>query len=279
MLTICEALPKKSIGSLSPKIGNISILSTTMSSLELSALVNITNPTPYSADIPYFNIHIMTNNTLLGQATVKNLHLAPGPNTNLPVTALWNPSRSGDLGVSRGRDLISGYISGFDTSVTIRTHALSIPSLPNLGSALSRLNITVSAPRLSLPGDGPDNQTHFIRDATFHILSSTAQFTLFSPFAHNVLYIDHVNATAYYNHTDPVGRIEYDYPIACPPGSSQTPRLPVEWSVGEGGYEKLKKALGGELKLDANATVGVRLGAWRERVWFVGRGIGASVRL
>jgi hypothetical protein len=94
-----------------------------------------------------------------------------------------------------------------------------------------------------------------------------------------VLYIDHVNATAYYNHTEPVGRIEYDFPIACPPGASQTPKLPVDWSIGSGGYEKLKNALGGKLKLDANATVGVRLGAWTETVWYVGKGIGAVVRL
>jgi hypothetical protein len=207
------------------------------------------------------------------------MHLIPGNNTNLVVKALWNPSWGGDLGVELGRDLISGYLSGFNTSVTVRTHRRSIPALPNLGEALSRLNLTIAAPRLSLPGDDDDERAHFIRDATFHILSSTAQFTLVSPFTHNVLYIDHVNATAFYNHTDPVGRIEYNYPIACPPGASQTPKLPVDWSIGEGGYEKLKNALGGKLKLDANATVGVRLGAWTETIWYVGKGIGASVRL
>jgi hypothetical protein len=259
----------------------MTILETTASSIELEALVNITNPTPYSAYIPYIGVHILTNNTLVGEVTAKHMNITPGKNTNLIVKALWKPAWSGDIGVERGRDLISGYLSGFNTSVTVRTHRMSIPALPDLGSALSRLNLTIAAPHLSLPGGGgdEDERAHFIRDATFHILSSTAQFTLVSPFTHNVLYVDHVNATAYYNHTEPVGQIEYDFPIACPPGSSQTPRLPVDWSLGSGGYEKLRNALGGKLKLDANATVGVRLGAWTETVWYVGKGIGASVRL
>jgi hypothetical protein len=45
------------------------------------------------------------------------------------------------------------------------------------------------------------------------------------------------------------------------------------------GYGQLRVALGGRMRLDARAPAGVRLGAWRERVWFVGRGIGAGVRL
>lgn len=45
------------------------------------------------------------------------------------------------------------------------------------------------------------------------------------------------------------------------------------------GYEAVRKALGGGLKLDARAVVGVRVGRWEERVWFVGRGVGARVRI
>ncbi|MDB5910401.1 MAG: hypothetical protein JWP34_4515, partial [Massilia sp.] len=76
MLTpLREALPKKSIGSLNPEVGNISIIATTASSIELAALVNITNPTPYSAYIPYVGIHILSNGTLVGQATAKDINL------------------------------------------------------------------------------------------------------------------------------------------------------------------------------------------------------------
>lgn len=64
-----------------------------------------------------------------------------------------------------------------------------------------------------------------------------------------------------------------------PPGVSTSPRLPVDWTLGGVGYEALRAAVGGRLRLDAVAEVGVGVGAWRQRVWFVGRGIGAGVRL
>lgn len=45
------------------------------------------------------------------------------------------------------------------------------------------------------------------------------------------------------------------------------------------GYEAVKQALGGKLRVSARAEVGVRVGAWAERVWFEGSGIGARVRI
>lgn len=58
-----------------------------------------------------------------------------------------------------------------------------------------------------------------------------------------------------------------------------TPRLPVEWSLGSVGYEAVKEALGGRLKVEARADVGVKVGRWGVKVWFEGRGIGARVRI
>lgn len=112
-----------------------------------------------------------------------------------------------------------------------------------------------------------------------HILSSTATFVLLSPLPRTTLLITSVDATAYYNHTEVVGTIEYNYPFAVPPGASKTPKLPVDWTLGGAGYGAVRDALGGELKLDAKADVGIRIDQWEEKVWYVGHGIGARVRL
>lgn len=111
-----------------------------------------------------------------------------------------------------------------------------------------------------------------------HILTSTAIFTLASPFSATTLYVTHMNATAYYE-GHPSGKILYDLPFAVPPGLSTSPRLPVDWSLGSVGYEAIKKALGGELRLSAFARVGVRIGQWRSNIWYKGGSIGAKVRL
>jgi hypothetical protein len=273
---------------LKPTVGDLRVLRTGKTSLNLQAGINFTNPTEYTALVPYFNIHILNNGSVIGDATAKNVNVTTGNNTNVLVDATWDPSNfGGEEAAKIGRELLSQYISGFNTSLTFRTHQDSVPHHPELGKALSRFSITLPTPSLSTPGDGngsDDNdldghKPHFIGDATFHLFSSTAQFTLLSPMQHTTIYIENINATAFYNHTEPVGLVDYDIPFKVPPGSSVTPKLPVVWSVESIGYESLKKALGGTLELDARANVSVRVGQWSETVWYIGSGISATVTI
>jgi len=106
-----------------------------------------------------------------------------------------------------------------------------------------------------------------------HVLSSTATFVLVSPVA---LYITSIAAAAYYNGTE-VGTIDWGYPFALDSGENVTPRLPVNW--GSDALGTIRDALGGTLKLDARADVGVRIGDWNEQIWYEGRGLGAKIRL
>ncbi|TVY73459.1 hypothetical protein LSUE1_G003340 [Lachnellula suecica] len=268
---------------LQPKVSDLKILSTTQTSLDFEALVNFTNPTEYTAHIPFINIHVLNNGSILGDATARNINVVKGNNTNVLVQATWDPTKRGDGNARKiGRDLLSQYISGYNTTLTFQTHKDSIPYQPKLGKALSKFKIEIPTPRLGAPGDGKGIDGHdkpqFLDDATFHLFSSTADFTLHSPLQHSTIYIERINATALYNHTEPIGKINYDLPFKVPPGVSKSPRLPVDWSLDSVGYEEIRKALGGTLKLDAKGIVKVRLGQWTETVWYVGSGIGASVR-
>ena len=112
-----------------------------------------------------------------------------------------------------------------------------------------------------------------------HLITSTATFDIVSPLPRTTLYITDIQALALYNHTIPVGWIDHDLPFAIPPGNSTTPRLPVKWQLGGAGYNAVKDALGGTLKLDAMANATVKIDNWEERLWFKGGGIGAHVRL
>ncbi|CAL3967394.1 unnamed protein product [Diplocarpon coronariae] len=264
--------------SFKPQVGDLKILRTSKTSLNLQALVNFTNPTEYSAEIPYINIHILNNATIIGDATVQNVRVKPGINKNVLVLATWDPTRfGGEKAVSIGRELLSQYISGFNTTLTLQTHQESIPHQPELGVALRKFPIQIPTPRLATSGPD-DSKPHFIDDATFHLFTSTATFTLISPLRYSPIYIENINATALHNHTEPIGQILYDLPFKVPPGSSESPKLPVDWSFDSVGYEAVKNALGGTLKLDARGTIGFKIGEWRESVWYVGSGIGASVR-
>ena len=288
------------IGNVKPEVGQLQILDTTKTSLTFAALLNFTNPTDYSASIPYADVQIMNNGSVLGHATVQHIAIKPGKNSNIPITAVWDPrTAGGHTAHAIGVELLSQYISGFNTTITIRTHEGSIPGQPSLGRALSRFAIEMPTPHLfparpegddddenpsdpedpDKPGKHKPSGPHFISDATMHLISSTATFTLTSPLRTSTIYVTHINATAMYK-GDQVGHIDYDEAFAVPPAVPvTTPSLPVDWSLGSVGYDAIRNAVGGRLKLAARATVGIRIGRWEERIWFLGRGIGAHIRL
>lgn len=111
-----------------------------------------------------------------------------------------------------------------------------------------------------------------------HLLTSTAEFSLHSPLVDTTIYITSINATAFYQN-DTVGTIVQEMPIAVPPGTSTTPRLPVDWSLGSVGYDAVRKALGGLLKLEASAIVSFTIEEYEETIWYEGKGIGAKIRI
>ncbi|CAH0021977.1 unnamed protein product [Clonostachys rhizophaga] len=280
-----KRLPTDTLNALEPQVDDLRILNTSSTGVYMQASVNFSNPTPYTASIPYFSARILNNGKVIGEAVAKDISLKLGNNTGNIIHATWDPlSFGGPESHENARRLLSDYLSGENTTLEVATHKDSFPGLPELGIAFSKLNFTVPTPRLKLPGDDDEDEdgaSHlgFIREATFHLFSSTASFTLASPLHANTVHLEHINATAFYNHTEPVGQIINDKPFPIPPGLSQTPRLPVNWSPDSIGYDKLRDVVGGQLKLDAIAYVTLRIGNWVEEVRYVGHGLGAKVSL
>lgn len=96
-----------------PRLQSFKILHTTQSTVSLQATVNFTNPTPYSATIPFVDCLMLFNGSALAHMTGRELAIVPGENTGVTVEALWNPlAAGGKKGVEAGRELISSYISG-----------------------------------------------------------------------------------------------------------------------------------------------------------------------
>lgn len=86
---------------------------TTETSLDVSVLMNFTNPTNYSATIPFFDAKFLFNNTVVGHVITRNVLVVPGNNTNVSMQMSWDPwTNGGHAGVEAGRKFISSYISG-----------------------------------------------------------------------------------------------------------------------------------------------------------------------
>lgn len=264
------------------RVGDLKVIETSPKSITLQALVNFTNPTEYTAHVPYFKLDIMSNGSLIGQGYARDVSMSRGENRNIPIKAIWDPLNLGGADAAAiGRELLSQYVSGHNTTLTLRTSSQSIPNQPGLGKALMRFPVQIPTPRLSSPGIKPhkDGKTHFVEGATFHLFSSTADFEISNPLEYSSVYIESINATAYYNGSEPVGRMLYQLPFKLPPGTNISPRIPVDWSLDSVGYEKVRQALGGTLRLDARGDVSIRLEQWSQTIWYSGDGIGAKISL
>lgn len=90
------------------------------------------------------------------------------------------------------------------------------------------------------------------------------------------MWITSIHSTAYHNGSN-IGTIDWEYPFAVKPGDNLTPRLPLDWNTP--GSDLIRDALGGGLKITALADIGMRIGQFRQDIWYEARDTGAHVRL
>ena len=216
----------------------------------------------------------------IGNATAVNVTISKGSNT-VAGTILYSPSTPEEI--RHGEKFIGRYLSGMNPNITALFHNDSFPGNPELSSALTGFNITLPVPTIHLkdPEDSESDTTSpFIRSATVHVLSRTAQFELYNPLSNAEILLASLYANATYN-DDIIGSIlepDFNFPVlAGKEGYTTTDKIPLE--VGTVGYEVIRRALGGELIVDAVADVVVHIGKWKGRVRYHGKGVGASVRL
>lgn len=126
-----------------PEIKGMKVVDTSEHALTLQAKVNVINPTEYSASVPYCNVSLFVNDTRVGYAWV-SADVVPGPNEVI-MRASW------EVG-SVGREWLSQFISGYNTTLTVKTHADSIPRFPNVG-----LELTMPTPKIF---------GHFLKETT-----------------------------------------------------------------------------------------------------------------
>lgn len=230
---------------------------------------------------------------LIGNVTTINANISKGLN-RISGIITYAPATKQDI--PYGEKFISEYISGnaYDCvrliagnapNVTALFHNASIEGNPQLSSALAGINITLPVPGIrqsptTFKSDESRDDSPFLRSATIHILTRTAQFELFNPLNNSGIIINSLVANATYDDvlvgsiTEPL----FNFPVlAGCEGYTMTEKVPVE--VGSVGYDIIRRALGGQLVVDAVADVVATIGKWRGQIQYEGRGLGANVRL
>jgi hypothetical protein len=95
-----------------PRLESVEVGSTTYSTMLVKTRVNVTNPTPYSASVPYADFMMLYNGTKVAHITALDIALASKADATVHVDIMWEPSEGGEDGVEAGREFLSKCVSG-----------------------------------------------------------------------------------------------------------------------------------------------------------------------
>lgn len=116
-----------------PQVENLELGATTESSLLVNTMVNFTNPTQYSASVPFVDLLLVYNSSKVAHLTARDVTIVPGTNTGVNVDLQWSPlDLGGPSAVLAGQDLLSRFVSG-------KLHWLGITFRDRLIESCSRL--------------------------------------------------------------------------------------------------------------------------------------------
>lgn len=237
-------------------------------------LTCLSNPTEYEARLSYADVLLVSNGCVLGNLTVEDVAVLPGPN-EIRARLTYAPTLFSHAveNAVEGSRLLSQYLSEKAANISLTAHNASLPDYPELSEALAHLPLSFSVPipRLLPPappddGDGdnegrdsgPGLESQFLVSARFHLLSSSATFVLRNPLNESITITD-LSAVALY-HDDVVGTLDYGYPIVLSgiDPETETTRLPVSWRLPAS--DILKRAVSGTLRVNATANATVSIG-------------------
>jgi hypothetical protein len=140
------------------------------------------------------------NGSIIGSLTGRNVKLEPKGNITVDALLRYDPHFHGNPQENQAAfsEMLSLYLSELPVNLTLRAHKESIPGMPNLSNALAHLplEVTLPVPQLQFPDDEGRTASEgttmrhgsrFLVSAKFHVLSSTAQFTLRNPLNESVI--------------------------------------------------------------------------------------------
>lgn len=247
--------------------------------------IDLINPMNASLEIPDEVVHFdyMYNDTQIGSLSWMDVKVARTPEIQkfligfkMACTTLKQRALA--------ENFVSQLISGVE-GLEILLQGKGAEVNQRFGEFLQEVKVDkVALPPFSIhrPDDDEaavpfDTRSPFLVDATFHLLTSEIELTVFNPLSNAEIIAELVLCRATYEGQllATMDRLEL---MVIPPGIYKTPRLPIKVSQGIGS-DILRRALNGDLQIEAEAELKVRIDKFRMELLYHGHGLGAKVRL
>ncbi|KAJ1561153.1 hypothetical protein HK405_004772 [Cladochytrium tenue] len=229
-VTLTEATTFTGLNGLSDiKLDSISVQSGSSAGIELAISTTIQNPSVVSIDFGAdITLYLQYNGQQVASVTLPKPKLVPGPNS-VTATSLFNPS--GSAAIAQGRALLSNFLGGETSEVSIVGTSSSVP-YTELKPTFDGLTITSSLPGQSSHIVASTALSMEIPSPTMKTALGIAYLYVNNPFQVS-LAIDHVVGEIWYNGVA-LGSIDQDFtsnPLTVPPSSTNYKVGPVTASV------------------------------------------------
>ncbi|KAJ3147540.1 hypothetical protein HK101_002218 [Irineochytrium annulatum] len=253
-------------------IGAVNVASGDANGIHLTIATTITNPSSLSlavnADVV---MQLQAQGQVLGNVVLPKLALVPGPNV-ITATSLFNPQ--GDAAIAAGRQLLSGFLAGTSSPVTILGTPNSTP-YKSLEASFSGLTINTNLPGQTKPLIGGS----WLNFNNLAVTTAPVYLLLNNPLATDFTLL-HLTTSISYN-GQIIGNIDQDLagnPIKVPAGGSlNAGPITASLNINIISLQALVAGLSGNLKIDAKATLLTAVGSYQTTVDYVQTGVSTSL--
>ncbi|CDK28105.1 unnamed protein product [Kuraishia capsulata CBS 1993] len=237
------------------------------------------------------DMNLEFNGTKVGHISTEGIVLASEGLSNV-TTWLHLDTAAAKQGCIKTEELVSEYLSGSRPAITVVGHSGSFIDSPSLSQSVDGVGIDIRLPEFVYEPEEKistvdsneskditiqDEPSGFIISSTMHIMTSEIEFTVFNPIVNSEVFINILEARAMYEGTT-LGYINKEQRLLIPPGLYKTPRIPITYAGGIGG-SILRKALNGNLKVEATAIFKFKLDKFRLDLMYHGSGLSTNIRL
>lgn len=191
-----------------------------------------------------------------------------------------------NFGKLRLEEFVGQYISGVSPEIQIQgIPGKTAPESESFSKLLESLKLSLTVPQITreksshdIVTAGSDQESLFIVDSIIHVVSSEIELTVYNPVQNHAVAIVILSAKASHDGTT-LGFVSQEQGFLVPPGLYKTPRIPVTITRSGLGADILRGALNGDLDVDTQAILDVKLGNFAMTLLYRGSGVKTKIRL
>lgn len=255
-------------------------------SLELDLNLKNRSNLTIQNDFEWLEFQILYLKSVISNIGVRKFSISNEMKDTINLRLSMTLKSDANFGKLRLEEFVGQYISGVSPEIQIQgIPGKTAPESESFSKLLESLKLSLTVPQITreksshdIVTAGSDQESLFIVDSIIHVVSSEIELTVYNPVQNHAVAIVILSAKASHDGTT-LGFVSQEQGFLVPPGLYKTPRIPVTITRSGLGADILRGALNGDLDVDTQAILDVKLGNFAMTLLYRGSGVKTNIRL